>query len=72
MRKRGLNRGSNVCDEMMEDISFVQEALKRIHSHKGVRGSIIVSAEGVPLRSRTFQMNNTAIVQEILPHHRSA
>ena len=34
----------------MEDISFVQEALKRIHSHKGVRGTIIVSADGIPLR----------------------
>ena len=34
----------------MEDITFVQEAIKRIHSHKGVRGSIIVSSEGIPLR----------------------
>ena len=35
----------------MEDITFLQEALKRIHSHKGVRGSIIVNADGIPLRS---------------------
>ena len=34
----------------MEDITFVQEAIKRIQSHKGVRGSIIVSSEGIPLR----------------------
>ena len=34
----------------MEDITFVQEAIKRIHSHKGVRGSIIVSSDGIPLR----------------------
>lgn len=38
---------------VMEDITFVQEALKRIHSHKGVKGSIIVSSEGIPLRSST-------------------
>ena len=38
----------------MEDISFVQEALKRIHSHKGVRGTIIVSADGIPLRLMTL------------------
>lgn len=57
----------------MEDISFVQEALKRIHSHKGVRGTIIVSADGIPLRLMTLLFgclllcgrveNNSYIVQ---------
>mmetsp|Transcript_2257 Transcript_2257/g.6715 ORF Transcript_2257/g.6715 Transcript_2257/m.6715 type:complete len:98 (-) Transcript_2257:41-334(-) len=31
--------------------SEVEETLKRIQSHKGVKGVIITSAEGVPIRS---------------------
>ena len=46
-----MNRTLSVYDGGMEDITFLQEALKRIHSHKGVRGSIIVNADGIPLRS---------------------
>jgi predicted regulator of Ras-like GTPase activity (Roadblock/LC7/MglB family) len=34
----------------MEGIAFVEEALKRIHSHKGVKGTIVVNADGVPIR----------------------
>ena len=63
--RESLNRGSNIYDEIMEDLSFVQEALKRIHAHKGVRGSIIVNADGIPLRCRPSQMIINVAVQEL-------
>ena len=31
--------------------SEVEETLKRIQSHRGVKGVLIVSADGVPIRS---------------------
>lgn len=37
----------------MADISFVEEAMTRIHSHKGVRGTVIVNADGIPIRFKT-------------------
>lgn len=36
----------------MDDISFVEEAMKRIHSHGGVRGTVVVNGDGIPIRSR--------------------
>ena len=35
----------------MADLALVEETVKRLSSHKGVRGVLIVNAEGVPLRS---------------------
>eukprot|EP00326_Haptolina_ericina_P003550 CAMPEP_0181213312 /NCGR_PEP_ID=MMETSP1096-20121128/24832_1 /TAXON_ID=156174 ORGANISM="Chrysochromulina ericina, Strain CCMP281" /NCGR_SAMPLE_ID=MMETSP1096 /ASSEMBLY_ACC=CAM_ASM_000453 /LENGTH=98 /DNA_ID=CAMNT_0023304931 /DNA_START=17 /DNA_END=313 /DNA_ORIENTATION=+ len=32
-------------------MSEVEETLKRINSHKGVQGIVIVNAEGIPIRS---------------------
>ncbi len=34
----------------MDDISHVEEAMKRLHSHKGVRGTVVVNADGIPIR----------------------
>lgn len=40
--------------------SEVEETLKRIQSHKGVVGTIIVNAEGIPLRTT---LDNATTVQ---------
>ena len=40
----------------MGDITMVEETLKRISSHKGILGVIIVNADGIPIRS-TFENN---------------
>ena len=32
-------------------MSEVEETLKRINSHKGVQGIVIINAEGIPIRS---------------------
>ncbi|XP_071957506.1 dynein light chain roadblock-type 2-like [Antedon mediterranea] len=41
-------------------MSEVEETLKRIHSHKGVVGIIVVNNEGIPIRST---MDNSTTVQ---------
>ncbi|XP_059474673.1 dynein light chain roadblock-type 2-like isoform X3 [Neocloeon triangulifer] len=38
----------------------VEETLKRIQSHKGVFGTIVVNSEGIPIKST---MDNTSTVQ---------
>lgn len=58
-----------VCASIFEDIhcvvltpalqSEIEETLKRIQSHKGVIGIIIVNSEGIPIRS-TLDNNETA------------
>ncbi|XP_054275632.1 dynein light chain roadblock-type 2 isoform X1 [Macrosteles quadrilineatus] len=40
--------------------SEVEETLKRIQSHKGVVGTIVVNAEGIPIKTT---MDNTTTVQ---------
>jgi len=40
-------------------MSEIEETLKRIQSHKGVIGIIIVNSEGIPIRS-TLDNNETA------------
>ena len=34
----------------MGDLSMVEETLKRISSHKGILGSVIINGEGIPIR----------------------
>ena len=34
----------------MADVTFVDEAMKKIQSHKGVKGIIIINGEGIPIR----------------------
>lgn len=40
--------------------SEVEETLKRISSHKGVIGTVIVNVEGVPIRSNLERSEQTA------------
>ena len=40
-------------------MSEVEETLKRINSHKGVQGIVIVNSEGVPIRSTIDQSLTT-------------
>ncbi|EEB19105.1 dynein light chain 2B, cytoplasmic, putative [Pediculus humanus corporis] len=40
--------------------SEVEETLKRIQSHKGVAGVVVVNAEGIPIKTT---MDNTTTVQ---------
>ncbi|XP_063217024.1 dynein light chain roadblock-type 2 [Bacillus rossius redtenbacheri] len=40
--------------------SEVEETMKRIQSHKGVFGTIVVNSEGIPIRT---SLDNTASVQ---------
>jgi len=48
--------------------SEVEETLKRVQSHKGVKGAIIMTAEGLPIRS-TMPVeeteNYTALVSQL-------
>ena len=60
-----------MSNEGMEDITFLQEALKRIHSHKGVRGSIIVNADGIPLRSTSSLNMQCCIARKYTRSHQS-
>ncbi|XP_068595986.1 dynein light chain roadblock-type 2 [Brachionichthys hirsutus] len=45
----------------------VEETLKRLESHKGVVGTIVVNAEGIPIR--TTLDNSTAVQYAGLLHH---
>ncbi|XP_033113187.1 dynein light chain roadblock-type 2-like [Anneissia japonica] len=47
-------------EERKENMSEVEEILKRIQSHKGVIGIIIVNQEGIPIKST---MDNSTTVQ---------
>lgn len=51
----------------MGDITMVEETLKRISSHKGIIGVVIVNADGIPIRS-TFE-NNVAVQYASLASH---
>lgn len=44
----------------MFQASEVEETLKRIQSHKGVAGVVVVNAEGIPIKTT---MDNTTTVQ---------
>ncbi|KAK6618683.1 Dynein light chain roadblock-type 2 [Polyplax serrata] len=44
----------------MLQASEVEETLKRIQSHKGVAGVVVVNAEGIPIKTT---MDNTTTVQ---------
>ena len=35
----------------MSEVSVVEETFKRISSHKGVEGILVLSSEGIPIRS---------------------
>ena len=43
-------------------MSEVEETLKRINSHKGVQGIVIVNSEGIPIRS-TLDASQTYAAQ---------
>merc|ERR1712072_1643428 len=43
-----------------DPMSEVEETLKRISSHKGVIGTVIVNNEGVPIRSNLERSEQTA------------
>lgn len=48
--------------------SEVEETLKRVQSHKGVKGVIIMNTEGIPIRTTMSQEdteNYTAVVSQL-------
>ncbi|KAK9815907.1 hypothetical protein WJX72_011732 [[Myrmecia] bisecta] len=51
----------------MGDIAVVEEALKRISSHKGILGVIIVNGDGIPIRS-TFENSVTVQYAGLVSH----
>merc|ERR1711977_357595 len=53
--QRRVHGGSFICR-----MSEVEETLKRISSHKGVIGTVIVNVEGVPIRSNLERSEQTA------------
>ena len=51
----------------MVDVTFVDEALKKIQSHKGVRGILIINGDGIPIRlleSDTFACCRRRTIEE--------
>ncbi|XP_045295776.1 dynein light chain roadblock-type 2 isoform X1 [Leopardus geoffroyi] len=50
--------GASVCDPALQ--AEVEETLKRIQSHKGVMGTMVVNAEGIPIRTT---LDNSTTVQ---------
>ncbi len=42
----------------MGDISLVEESFKRISSHKGILGILVINADGIPIRT-TLESNLT-------------
>lgn len=57
----------HAAEASMGDINMVEETLKRISSHKGILGVIIVNADGIPIRS-TFE-NNVSVQYASLVSH---
>ncbi len=56
-------------------MSEVEETLKRINSHKGVQGIVIVNSEGIPIRSTLEQTEATryaALIMQLSHKARSA
>lgn len=56
-------------------MSEVEETLKRINSHKGVQGIVIINADGVPIRStleQTMSTNYAAHIMQLSQKARSA
>ena len=44
----------------------VEEAVKRINSHKGVQGIVIINSDGVPIRSTLEQTLSTNYAAHIM------
>ncbi|XP_028304996.1 dynein light chain roadblock-type 2-like isoform X2 [Gouania willdenowi] len=44
----------------MAQLADVEETLKRIEAHKGVIGTVVVNAEGIPIRT---SLDNSSAVQ---------
>nr|XP_028577460.1 dynein light chain roadblock-type 2-like [Podarcis muralis] len=55
----GRAQGSD-GEDTVGDVAEVEETLKRIQSHKGVIGAIVVNAEGIPVRTT---LDNSTTVQ---------
>lgn len=47
-------------------MSEVEETLKRINSHKGVQGIVIINSDGVPIRSTLEQTLSTNYAAHIM------
>ena len=47
-------------------MSEVEETLKRINSHKGVQGIVIINSEGIPIRSTVEQSLSTSYAAHIM------
>ncbi|XP_067905194.1 dynein light chain roadblock-type 2 [Heterodontus francisci] len=56
----GIWPGLFVLGSREETMSEVEETLKRIQSHKGVIGTIVVNSEGIPIRTT---LDNSTTVQ---------
>lgn len=54
----------------MGDITVVDETIKRITSHKGVLGVIIINADGIPIRT-TLENNITVQYAALVSHFTS-
>ena len=56
-------------------MSEVEETLKRINSHKGVQGIVIINSDGIPIRStleQTLSTNYAAHIMSLASKARSA
>jgi dynein light chain roadblock-type len=51
----------------MADVAAVDEAFKRLQSHKGVLGAIVVNADGIAIRS-TFDNDVTVQYAALVTH----
>ena len=47
-------------------MSEVEETLKRINSHKGVQGIVIINSDGIPIRSTLEQTLSTNYAAHIM------
>ena len=51
----------------MADIAQVEETFKRIHSHKGIIGALVINGEGIAIRS-TFENETTVHYAALVSH----
>lgn len=58
--------GTPASEPSLARQSEVEETLKRISSHKGVIGTVIVNNDGVPIRSNLERSEQTAQVRTSL------
>ena len=59
----------------MAEAQVVDETIKRISSHKGILGSVIVNADGIPLKSsfeNAVAVNYAALVSHLVMKTKSA